>query len=197
MRHGFGNLFHLVRELLFFLRVFLAAFCTYISQSSYIQSDFTLLLSLSFFFLIVGITAPSTDNINTFISCGQIKWLDNRGGLLQVCIGWNQSPCVWIFVSGVCECADFTAGKACERCLEGYYGNALIGTPGDCQPCPCPDQSSCARIASTGQVVCTNCPRGQTGETITAHLSCYTSASASRLCNQLIRSARLMWDYLD
>uniref|UniRef100_H3D7F3 Laminin, gamma 3 n=1 Tax=Tetraodon nigroviridis TaxID=99883 RepID=H3D7F3_TETNG len=56
--------------------------------------------------------------------------------------------------TGVCECSSFTAGKACERCLEGYYGNALIGTPGDCQPCPCPDQSSCARIAPTGQVVC-------------------------------------------
>lgn len=67
-------------------------------------------------------------------------------------------------VSGVCECSDFTTGMTCEHCLDGYYGNALIGTLGDCQPCPCPDRTSCAQIAETGQVVCTNCPTGQTGE---------------------------------
>ncbi|XP_044031394.1 laminin subunit gamma-3 [Siniperca chuatsi] len=65
--------------------------------------------------------------------------------------------------TGVCECSDFTTGMTCERCLDGYYGNALIGTPGDCQPCPCPDRTSCAQIAETGQVVCTNCPTAQTG----------------------------------
>ncbi|XP_023279771.1 laminin subunit gamma-3 [Seriola lalandi dorsalis] len=65
--------------------------------------------------------------------------------------------------TGVCECSDFTTGMTCEHCLDGYYGNALIGTPGDCQPCPCPDRTSCAQIAETGQVVCTNCPPRQTG----------------------------------
>ncbi|XP_013862069.1 laminin subunit gamma-3 [Austrofundulus limnaeus] len=65
--------------------------------------------------------------------------------------------------TGVCECSHFTAGMTCERCLDGYYGDALIGTPADCQPCPCPDRSSCAQIAQSGQVVCTNCPAGQTG----------------------------------
>ncbi|XP_075954415.1 laminin subunit gamma-3 [Anarhichas minor] len=65
--------------------------------------------------------------------------------------------------TGACECSDFTTGMTCERCLDGYYGSALIGTPGDCQPCPCPDRTSCAEIAKTGQVVCTNCPTGQTG----------------------------------
>lgn len=69
-----------------------------------------------------------------------------------------------LIISGVCECSDFTAGMTCEHCLDGYYGNALIGTPGDCQPCPCPDRTSCAQIAETRQVVCTNCPAGQTGE---------------------------------
>ncbi|CAG5867641.1 unnamed protein product [Menidia menidia] len=67
------------------------------------------------------------------------------------------------YVSGVCDCSDFTTGMTCEQCLDGYYGNALIGTPGDCQPCPCPDRSSCVQIAETGQVFCTNCPAGQTG----------------------------------
>lgn len=65
--------------------------------------------------------------------------------------------------TGACDCSDFTTGPTCELCLDGYYGNALIGTPGDCQPCPCPDHTSCAQIAGTGQVVCTNCPAGQTG----------------------------------
>uniref|UniRef100_A0A3B5B3F7 Laminin subunit gamma-3-like n=1 Tax=Stegastes partitus TaxID=144197 RepID=A0A3B5B3F7_9TELE len=65
--------------------------------------------------------------------------------------------------TGVCECSDFTAGMTCEVCLNGYYGNALIGTPADCQPCPCPDRTSCAQMAESGQVVCTNCPAGQTG----------------------------------
>nr|XP_020475128.1 laminin subunit gamma-3-like [Monopterus albus] len=65
--------------------------------------------------------------------------------------------------TGVCECSDFTTGMTCEHCLDGYYGNALIGTPGDCQPCPCPDHTSCTQIVETGQVVCTNCPTGQRG----------------------------------
>lgn len=65
--------------------------------------------------------------------------------------------------TGVCECLDFTTGMTCEHCLDGYYGNALIGTPGDCQACPCPGRTSCTQIAQTGQVVCTNCPAGQTG----------------------------------
>ncbi|KAM9306899.1 laminin subunit gamma-3 [Pholidichthys leucotaenia] len=65
--------------------------------------------------------------------------------------------------TGVCECSDFTTGLSCEHCLDGYYGNALIGTPGDCQACPCPERSSCVHIAETGQVVCTDCPAGQTG----------------------------------
>ncbi|KAM3600569.1 uncharacterized protein V6R79_025240 [Siganus canaliculatus] len=65
--------------------------------------------------------------------------------------------------TGVCECSHFTTGMTCQHCLDGYYGNALIGTPGDCQPCPCPNRTSCAQIAQTGQVVCTNCPPGQTG----------------------------------
>ncbi|XP_047426599.1 laminin subunit gamma-3 [Mugil cephalus] len=89
---------------------------------------------------------------------------DPRRGPLSTCV-----PCICHQhgschpETGVCQCSDFTTGVTCESCLDGYYGNALIGTPGDCQPCPCPDRSSCAQIAETGQVVCTNCPAGQTG----------------------------------
>uniref|UniRef100_A0A665WYV5 Laminin, gamma 3 n=1 Tax=Echeneis naucrates TaxID=173247 RepID=A0A665WYV5_ECHNA len=65
--------------------------------------------------------------------------------------------------TGVCECSDFTYGMTCDRCMDGYYGNALIGTPSDCRPCPCPGRTSCVQIGGTGQVVCTDCPPGQTG----------------------------------
>ncbi|XP_077442006.1 laminin subunit gamma-3 isoform X1 [Vanacampus margaritifer] len=65
--------------------------------------------------------------------------------------------------TGECECSDFTGGVTCERCLDGYYGNPLIGMPGDCQPCPCPGGSGCVHVVETDQVVCTDCPAGQTG----------------------------------
>uniref|UniRef100_A0A1A7X3X2 Laminin, gamma 3 n=1 Tax=Iconisemion striatum TaxID=60296 RepID=A0A1A7X3X2_9TELE len=89
---------------------------------------------------------------------------DPSSGLLSACVPCNchhHGPCHP--ETGACECSDFTTGTTCEHCLDGYYGNALIGTPADCQPCPCPDRSSCVQIAQTGQVVCTNCPAGQTG----------------------------------
>ncbi|KAL2099883.1 hypothetical protein ACEWY4_004277 [Coilia grayii] len=65
--------------------------------------------------------------------------------------------------TGECTCTDFTTGPTCERCLDGHYGNALIGSSRDCQPCPCPDRTSCAQLPDTGDVVCTNCPSGQRG----------------------------------
>lgn len=76
----------------------------------------------------------------------------------------ERDGCTPPLVAGACECSDFTAGMTCERCRAGYHGNAVTGTPGDCRPCPCPGRTSCAEIAKTGQVVCTNCPAGQTGE---------------------------------
>ncbi|XP_047665497.1 laminin subunit gamma-3 [Tachysurus fulvidraco] len=65
--------------------------------------------------------------------------------------------------TGVCDCTDFTTGPSCERCQDGYYGNTLTGSPGDCVPCPCPDRTTCAQVPETGEVVCTNCPAGQRG----------------------------------
>ncbi|KAG5834495.1 hypothetical protein ANANG_G00262110 [Anguilla anguilla] len=65
--------------------------------------------------------------------------------------------------TGVCQCTDFTTGPACELCMDGYYGNALTGSSGNCQPCPCPEQTSCAQVPESGEVVCTNCPPGRRG----------------------------------
>ncbi|XP_042339430.1 laminin subunit gamma-1-like, partial [Plectropomus leopardus] len=66
--------------------------------------------------------------------------------------------------TGACDCRDNTAGLSCERCKDGYYGDATQGTPADCQPCPCPAGATCAVVPKTREVVCTNCPTGTTGK---------------------------------
>lgn len=79
------------------------------------------------------------------------------------------SLCVY-FIAGVCDCTDFTTGRYCERCEDGYYGNALTDSSGDCLPCPCPDRTTCAQVPETGDVVCTNCPTGQRGQLQSAYV---------------------------
>lgn len=64
---------------------------------------------------------------------------------------------------GVCICQHNTLGDNCEFCQPGYYGNALDGTPFDCQLCPCPGGSECVQDAF-GEVICINCPPGYVGE---------------------------------
>uniref|UniRef100_A0AAV2JVQ6 Laminin subunit gamma-1 n=1 Tax=Knipowitschia caucasica TaxID=637954 RepID=A0AAV2JVQ6_KNICA len=66
--------------------------------------------------------------------------------------------------TGACECGHNTAGLSCERCKDGFYGDATKGTAGDCQPCPCPSGATCAVVPKTREVVCTNCPAGTTGK---------------------------------
>ena len=56
-------------------------------------------------------------------------------------------------------------GEHCELCEDGFYfsgDESRRGTPQECQPCPCPEQSSCVLI-NDGGVVCTNCPPGHAG----------------------------------
>ncbi|MBN3289544.1 LAMC1 protein, partial [Polypterus senegalus] len=65
--------------------------------------------------------------------------------------------------TGICNCRDHTAGPNCERCEDGYYGDATQGTSTDCEACPCPGSSTCAVVPKTREVVCTNCPIGTTG----------------------------------
>ncbi|XP_075996096.1 laminin subunit gamma-1 [Genypterus blacodes] len=66
--------------------------------------------------------------------------------------------------TGACECRDNTGGLSCERCKDGFYGDATQGTADDCRPCPCPAGATCAVVPKTKEVVCTNCPAGTTGK---------------------------------
>ncbi|KAA0719380.1 Laminin subunit gamma-1 [Triplophysa tibetana] len=67
-------------------------------------------------------------------------------------------------VTGMCNCRHNTAGLSCERCKDGFYGDATAGSSSDCQLCPCPAGATCAVVPKTKEVVCTNCPTGTTGK---------------------------------
>lgn len=66
--------------------------------------------------------------------------------------------------TGKCDCQDNTDGHNCEQCAKGFYGNALVGSPSDCQPCPCPNGGACLEIPGNAESpICTECPDGRTG----------------------------------
>nr|XP_015824219.2 laminin subunit beta-2 isoform X1 [Nothobranchius furzeri]XP_054602176.1 laminin subunit beta-2 isoform X1 [Nothobranchius furzeri] len=73
--------------------------------------------------------------------------------------------------TGQCaDCRDSTAGHHCERCVDGFYGNPVLGSGDHCHPCPCPgipgsnhfNGLSCQANATSDQIVCT-CRRGYAG----------------------------------
>ncbi|XP_050306912.1 laminin subunit alpha-1 [Anthonomus grandis grandis] len=77
--------------------------------------------------------------------------------------------------SGECFCEHNTIGEKCERCAAGYYGNPLRGTSDDCRRCACPLENSennfspsCQldffNLYNEGGYVCTQCPKGYTGD---------------------------------
>ena len=90
-------------------------------------------------------------------------------------------------------CEHHTAGERCERCEEGYFGDALRGLPGDCRPCACPLLLPSNNFSPTCELqlqlpgdtddndviedyVCTACPTGFAGK----HCERYGDGVASR-----------------
>lgn len=73
--------------------------------------------------------------------------------------------------SGECiACQDFTAGYNCNKCIEGFYGNPLLGSEIGCRPCRCPDTiasghthaTQCDLDHRTNDMVC-YCKEGYSG----------------------------------
>ncbi|KAL7859957.1 hypothetical protein SRHO_G00151040 [Serrasalmus rhombeus] len=73
--------------------------------------------------------------------------------------------------TGAChECRDHTAGHQCERCMDGFYGNPVLGSGEHCRPCPCPgyldsghsNGDSCHMEPASNQIIC-HCKQGYTG----------------------------------
>ena len=66
-------------------------------------------------------------------------------------------------------CRHNTIGENCEKCAQGFYGDATRGTPDDCKSCPCPltiasnNFSPTCRLDSDGQPTCNACLTGYTG----------------------------------
>ncbi|BES88583.1 laminin subunit [Nesidiocoris tenuis] len=72
-------------------------------------------------------------------------------------------------ISGQCAmCEHNTTGSVCDKCAEGYYGDATNGSPNDCRQCACPFIESSNNFSPTCVAdhlgyVCTACPEGYTG----------------------------------
>uniref|UniRef100_A0A4W5RHR3 Laminin, beta 2-like n=1 Tax=Hucho hucho TaxID=62062 RepID=A0A4W5RHR3_9TELE len=73
--------------------------------------------------------------------------------------------------TGECQtCRDYTDGQYCERCVNGFFGNPVLGSGDHCRPCPCPGNpgsghsngDSCHTDISSNQILC-NCKQGYTG----------------------------------
>ncbi|KAJ8257557.1 hypothetical protein GJAV_G00186910 [Gymnothorax javanicus] len=73
--------------------------------------------------------------------------------------------------TGTCQsCRDHTTGPACDRCVDGFYGNPVLGSGDHCRPCPCPGHpgsghsngDTCHADHNTDQIVC-HCRQGYAG----------------------------------
>ncbi|XP_069096158.1 basement membrane-specific heparan sulfate proteoglycan core protein isoform X2 [Pleurodeles waltl] len=72
--------------------------------------------------------------------------------------------------TGECQnCQHHTEGPKCDRCQPGYYGHPRRGSPGDCQPCPCPSSAPSSQpigtcsLGTDGRPTCDSCPTGYIG----------------------------------
>ena len=72
-------------------------------------------------------------------------------------------------VTGEClNCSNSTAGRSCDICRNGTFGDPSRDI--ECLPCPCPLTSGAGQftdecvLLSSGNVSCLNCPVGHTGK---------------------------------
>ncbi|KAF0028671.1 hypothetical protein F2P81_019758 [Scophthalmus maximus] len=90
--------------------------------------------------------------------------------------------------TGDCQdCQHHTAGRSCEFCAPGHYGN-VSGSTSDCSLCACPlrDNSfspTCASEGALGDFRCNACQTGYEGRYCESFLSsvCNVSQNSSRL----------------
>ncbi|XP_036801753.1 laminin subunit beta-1-like [Oncorhynchus mykiss] len=67
-------------------------------------------------------------------------------------------------------CRDYTDEQLCGRCVNGFYGNPVLGSGDHCRHCPCPGNAesgrsnghSCHAGSSSNQILC-NCTHGYIG----------------------------------
>uniref|UniRef100_A0A8C6ZTL4 Laminin subunit alpha 3 n=1 Tax=Nothoprocta perdicaria TaxID=30464 RepID=A0A8C6ZTL4_NOTPE len=96
--------------------------------------------------------------------CGLGFYRENKGLFTGRCVpcncNGNSNSC--LDGSGKCiNCQYNTAGEKCERCKDGYFGDA---TQGSCRTCPCPYTNSFATgcVANGEEIQCL-CKEGYTG----------------------------------
>ncbi|RVE52213.1 hypothetical protein evm_003132 [Chilo suppressalis] len=72
--------------------------------------------------------------------------------------------------TGIClECTHNTMGDHCEQCIEGYHGDATVGTPRDCLICACPMPTASNNFAigcdlsENGSLISCDCKPGYGG----------------------------------
>lgn len=101
---------------------------------------------------------------------------------LQVALHWiyhmSTLPFTSIYGTTICiflrlhlNFSDSLLGDHCQKCSDGWYGNAKNGTPDDCRPCPCPGgplasnqfAKTCFANETDGLPTCNNCSQGTTG----------------------------------
>lgn len=73
-------------------------------------------------------------------------------------------------ITGQCfNCKYNTVGDFCERCHDGYYGDATQGTPNDCMICACPlpiesnNFATSCEVSSSGSVLSCTCKDAYNG----------------------------------
>lgn len=91
--------------------------------------------------------------------------------------------------TGICtNCTQSTEGSSCEACRQGHYGDPSRGI--SCEPCPCPlvqpngQFSNECILLPNSQAMCTNCPRGHTGQNCESCISGYFGDPTGSLTGQ-------------